>query len=116
MRLKFRAWDKDAGKMLFFSSIFNHRPFTELSTFAQYESFPKYHELEIMQFTGLQDKRGKDVYEGDIIREGGRIVCIRYSEKYARFEYTIPTGIAGLYGFYGEVIGNIKDNPELLEA
>lgn len=80
----------------------------------------------IGQFTGLHDKNGKEIYEGDIVRyslDGGRkdIGYIGFHARSASFrviaEHT-DFGIGNRGGLYEpnlEVIGNIHDNPELLK-
>lgn len=75
----------------------------------------------IMQYTGLHDKNGKEIYEGDILSGDGRwIVIFEYSqwgldclEKERRHEW-LPFDECDIEKC--EVIGNIHDNPELLEA
>jgi len=70
------------------------------------------------QFTGLRDRNGTEIYEGDIVQdELGEVFLVEYvrfgyvlkqiGEPWCRFPYE--------YDEY-EVIGNIHDNPELLEV
>ena len=74
------------------------------------------------QFTGLTDKKGKKIFEGDIVEISwkGNVICvgdIRYDEASCRFviyeDYIFPYGFDNTTTF--EVIGNIYDNKELLE-
>ena len=108
--IKFRAWHLDDG-MLYFD----------------FDSFQKdYHDQygNIMQFTGLTDKNGKEIYEGDIISnelikgivvfDSGcfciKVVCI-INKDAGHDAGSCPA----LFDFiYNEIIGNIYENPELL--
>ena len=73
----------------------------------------------VEQYTGLTDKNGKKIFEGDIVRlDGTEISQIRYCEGVYRL-----CNEDGYYGVsvhnhhsYVEVIGNIHDNPELLKG
>mgnify|MGYP001233689767 FL=1 len=77
----------------------------------------------LMQYTGLKDKNGKEIYEGDIIREsdgdGGYIYAkvVYYKDgfmgKEKGFEPEYPISD---FKNETEVIGNIYENPELLEG
>lgn len=80
------------------------------------------------QFTGLHDKNGKEIYEGDIVRfnqkfliENILLVGYEYSHR-GGFSLCTKEGYYGMFGdawlepFYCEVIGNIYDNPELLKG
>ena len=110
--IKFRAWDFDKKEM----SI----PFIPLHTRDWVGS-----SYSLMQFTGLKDKNGKEVYEGDEIivtdKHGNEDRgYLAYNEKemafvidwgegrYARMIYDTEDTI--------EVVGNIYENPELLKG
>lgn len=85
-------------------------------------------DIEVLQFTGLRDRNGKEIYEGDILKYNfpydGRlkhISPVTYLETQASF------GLKDIYGNeiplyritannYFEVVGNIYENPELLEG
>lgn len=75
-------------------------------------------EKTVGQYTGVHDRNGKEVYEGDIVVTYlKRKYVITWIDKYARFAFWKPDidFASGLYN-YGqfEVIGNIHENPELL--
>ena len=75
------------------------------------------------QFTGMTDKNGKEIYEGDIIRfvNGQKKVSGEWVDN--EFIYTIEYSEGAFCGVLGlskalcavEVIGNIHDNPELIK-
>jgi len=81
--------------------------------------------FEFMQFTGLKDSKGKEIYEGDIIKhefglsKKSLIGIVRYNKEFARFQVESSSDFAGLILTTTlkteEVIGNEFENPELLK-
>jgi uncharacterized phage protein (TIGR01671 family) len=67
------------------------------------------------QFTGLTDKNGTKIFEGDIVEYEGKRYSIDYLPHYARFSAVKPNTVFCVFAYQrGEVIGNIYDNPELI--
>lgn len=60
--------------------------------------------IVLMQYTGLKDKNGKEIYEGDVLRGGSREVY--WDECSVGFQ-GFPHGVQ-------EIIGNIHENPKLI--
>ena len=83
--------------------------------------------VKLMQYTGIKDKNGKDIYEGDIIKEIGVLLVVTWSNSYNQFRLSKPRGgkpyraINRPFKLYTnscnftEVIGNIYENPDLLK-
>ena len=75
-----------------------------------YEVYPE----TVGQFTGLVDKAGKRIFEGDIVSFGANVYVVKYIEKYSRFSGTMPGIVFSGFPLANSiVIGNIHDNPEL---
>lgn len=86
--------------------------------------------IVLMQSTGLHDKNGKEIFEGDIIKNGEAVVDVKNHPTLGF--YTTPNGVERFFGDntsirdfnndvedfsdVTEIIGNVYENPELLEV
>ena len=80
-------------------------------------------ESTVCQFTGLLDKNGKEIYEGDILEVSDEMYAkVVWNKEKASFEYEYlyPTQIANTFYElnmpYLSIVGNIHDNPELMKG
>ncbi len=123
---KFRAWDKISKKIFPVTTIdFGqlHVMIEEINGLLCERDFD---EIELMQSTGLKDKNGKEVYDGDIVKftltDGFSYVVDEYGVvEYKLGDFYILNGlteylISNINTNDIEVVGNIYENPELLEG
>jgi|ERR1035437_2686433 uncharacterized phage protein (TIGR01671 family) len=145
--IKFRAWDNKKKEWLLGYELKNLGGFSLfgelmllgewsgiLNTFLFSRDGYTPDDLKVMQFTGIHDKNGKEIYEDDIVRYPSKRVgakrkdveigLIEYGPEDLMYWITHLNGDAkcftGTENLYfgntvnGEVIGNIHENPELL--
>ncbi|NGQ95445.1 hypothetical protein G3578_09795 [Brevibacillus sp. SYP-B805] len=140
--IKFRAWDEEKKRMFDGDAIEEHDLITGLSygkLFVATED-PDWREMTVMQFTGLHDKNGREIYEGDLVRNHRRVSVygdeilkviyqeavitespdgVRWTSEKPGFRF-IRIGKGMITAFVPhedlEVIGNIYENPELLQS
>ena len=116
---KFRAWLKNDKEMIEVRVIdWNNMVIDSLTPFIEIG----FDEVTLMQSTGLKDKNGKEIFEGDITASGNHPIkgvvefrtdlgmWVNCLKGYDYYEYlgNVASGI--------EIISNIHENPELLEV
>ena len=130
--IKFRAWDEKRrhylGNVEYVIDSDGRGVLEQVGYDPEYEKFRLNHEATLEQYTGLKDKNGQKIYESDIVKlhvvifspddKVGFIeyspkfgYCIKFGGKVARQEYWAANDKHTI-----EVIGNIHENKELLEA
>jgi len=135
--IKFRAWDKGSEYM---HSNVQSAVYEDPDEWTEFNTVLGLERFEVMQYTGLKDKNGKEIYEGDILtsseypfQDDGEYNyhgVVEWGEEEAAYYLTkhlanknrrgISHGISEMLGQEDmstfEIIGNIYENPELLEA
>ncbi len=124
MEIKIRVWDVDRKRMLDSENIvFNNGEFYE--DYRDFEDGIALKNIVVMQYVGIEDKNGIDIFEKDIVKINidddfdfvGNIGFVDFSEK--EREYAIFCDNEPFYRLNGgklEVIGNIYENKDLLEG
>lgn len=115
--IKFRAWDKERN-------MFDERFPLELKDFGVLGWTLTSNDFEFMQYTGLHDKNGREIYEGDVLADlriektKGYVV---FHDGAFRLQRTVELPSKWMndtyvrhYAKHHSVIGNIYQNPELL--
>ena len=131
--IKFRAWNKDWGAMIYSDSGFSHykRELYAVGFSFGYAEYPHREDNTIlMQYIGLSDRKGLEIYEGDILEiyltgmtsetvtpTFGVVAWSNEDDYQPAAMFVIKTRY-GDWSFENNeitMIGNIHENPELLE-
>jgi uncharacterized phage protein (TIGR01671 family) len=112
--IKFRAWDKINHRMRQVCDLFIRDE--GIAGWCETWSF-RPEDVELMQFTGLHDKNGKEIYEEDIVRTKGTTLAGESWERTKVIEFNSHYGYGLMCSeLLSEIIGNIYENPELKEG
>lgn len=126
--IKFRAWDNVKNQMYFVGEEEDVVFEIVGGKFVGYDAREeldapcfKMEHLEVMQYTGLNDKNGVEVYEGDVVRDKeDQTYTVAYDDEYAAFILVWVSNDERFEAFEPmrelTVIGNIYEHPHLLEV
>lgn len=130
---KFRAWSKLASRMYIVNGLYFDRGMVQYANNDNAIRFIKLENIILMQSTGLFDKNGKEIFDGDIVKRYRspffkaeweyqietvvkREACLLLEKKFGRNSATMSFGSPFAKSDLLEVVGNIYENPELLEV
>ena len=119
---KYRMWNEIISKLCSVDGLYFDREVAQYKDEVGVSRFIKFENTILMQSTGLFDKSGQEFFEGDITASGNYPIkgvvefrtdlgmWVNCLKRYDYYEYlgNVASGI--------EIIGNIYENPELLEA
>lgn len=134
MKPRFRVWMKSLKWMCDVTNISFDSKFVDIcqqgDTERCTEISVEFDEIVLMQSTGLFDKNNKEIFEGDVIANGPDVMCMKrhntlgfYVEKKGKVEFIADGAVleefeedAKEIAASLEIIGNIYENKELLDA
>ncbi|WP_368873745.1 YopX family protein [Staphylococcus haemolyticus] len=123
--ISFRAWDKEEKKMHKVKTIEFSRRGARIIHLAEVNSNGKgdhkrwHSSVELMQSTGLKDKNGIEIYEGDIVENSHKEIGFikKCSDAFCFNRQERNFYLSGIgAGSPFEILGNVHQNPELLEG
>lgn len=127
---KYRMWNEIISRLHSVDGLYFDREVAQYKDEVGVSRLIKFQNAILMQSTGLYDKNGKEIFEGDIITNGEAVVDVK--NHLTLGFYTTVNGVERFFGDntsvrdfnndvedfsdVTEIIGNIYENPELLEA
>ena len=128
---KYRCWDERVGLTEVVSIDFFRKKIKIIHWEYGDSNFFPLDEVELMQSTGLKDKNGVEIFEGDLVKItvsngfdylDGNLTIVKKSDYHAGVICELPSNNLEYLitdeadtGYRYEVVGNIYENPELLE-
>lgn len=119
---KFRAWDRIKKRMFLVLEIDYEN---ELVSDETYWNTIPFDDVKLMQFTGLKDENGKEIFEGDVLQtHDGELSKVVWNKYLGCWEVEFLSEIVDLSEVADvksnrsdcEILGNIYENPEFLEG
>ena len=119
--IKFRAWVKDGKEIVdveeidFMNKVINYI-YNDYKNNEQEIIGAYFEDIELLEYSGLKDMKGKEIYEGDILFESSSEEYFKVIFENGSFRAEVDEYSLDLedYARICEVVGNIYENPELL--
>lgn len=121
-QIKFRAWDLEVKRIekvgaLDWDTACSTIITCYTTTQKIYSGYHEQFDFILMQYTGLSDKQGSEIYEGDILRyPSGQVCQVVFSEGGFYAKPKSSEILAFIVSESVEVVGNICENPDLMEV